>query len=93
MGIRREAKGDFIALSKVFLDELKRPLTAYFVNDEENITGYYYFYDGDLIKNILTVSNSSPLKFLVLSCDYTEGGVIDRIYFNNKGMEVVIYSR
>ncbi|WP_380184775.1 hypothetical protein [Kalamiella sp. sgz302252] len=93
MEIRREANGEFIALSQVFLDELKRPLTAYFVNDEGDITGYHYFYDGAFIKKILTVSNNSPLKFVILSCDYNTDGVIDRIYFINKGREVVIYPR
>ena len=91
--IRQNSRGEFIAISKTILDNENRALTSYFANDDDNASGYYYIYDGDRISEILTVSNHSPLPYVILSCEYDENGAINKIYFNNNKGEVVVYPR
>jgi len=90
--IRKDARGDFIAISKLFLDVKKNPVASYFVNDD-NSSGYYYFYEGGLIDKILVVSINSPLPYVILSCVYDKNGVISEIYFCNKKGKVNVYPR
>lgn len=90
--IRRDIKGNYLAISRVFLNSQRQPSKAFFANDDGNVSGYHYFYKDGRIDSILTVSNYSPLPYVILSCVYDEGK-ISEIYFNNDKGKVVIYPR
>lgn len=90
--IRQDVKGNYLAISRVFLNSQGQPSKAFFANDDGNVSGYHYFYKDGRIDSILTVSNHSPLPYVILSCVY-DGGKISEIYFNNDKGKVVIYPR
>lgn len=90
--IRQDVKGNYLAISRVFLNSQGQPSRAFFANDDGNVSGYHYFYKDGKIDSILTVSNYSPLLYVVLSCVYDDGK-ISEIYFNNDKGKVVIYPR
>lgn len=91
--IKQNAKGDYISINQVFLDDQGLPLTAFFANDDDKASGYYYFYKDGKIDKILTVSNYSPLPYVILSCIYGDDNVINQIYFDNNRGRVIIYPR
>ncbi len=90
--IRQDVKGNYLAISRVFLNSQGQPSKAFFANDDGNLSGYLYFYKDGRIDSILTVSNYSPLPYVILSCVYDDGK-ISEIYFNNNKGKVVIYPR
>lgn len=91
--IKQDVNGENLAISQVFLDEEGRPVEAYYVNDDDNVSGYHYFYEENIINKILTVSNNSPLPYVILSCVYDEEKNIKEIYFENKGGKVNVFPR
>ncbi|HAY0630460.1 TPA: hypothetical protein JS389_000312 [Serratia marcescens] len=90
--IRQDVKGNYLAISRVFLNSQGQPYKAFFANDDGNVSGYHYFYKDGRVDSILTVSNYSPLPYFILSCVY-DNGKISEIYFNNDKGKVVIYPR
>lgn len=90
--IRQDVKGNYLAISRVFLNSQGQPSKAFFVNDDGNVSAYHYFYKDGRIDSILTVSNYSPLPYVILSCVYDDGK-ISEIYFQNDKGKVVIYPR
>lgn len=91
--IKQDINGETLAISKVFLDDGSRPVEAYYANDDDNMSAYHYFYEGGIIKKILTVSNNSALPFVILSCVYDDEGNIKKIYFENKNGKVNVFPR
>ncbi|GAA3589306.1 hypothetical protein GCM10023078_16240 [Gibbsiella greigii] len=82
-----------MAISQIFLDAKNRPIEAYYANDDDNISGYHYFYDGSSINKILTVSNTSPLPYVILSCEYDNESKIKEIYFESDKGKVNVFPR
>ena len=91
--IRKNYRGEFVSLAKTFLDDEKKPLRSFFVNDDDNAVGYYYFYANGKIDKILSVDINSPLSHVLLSCCYDENGEIKEIFFYNKNGQVTVYPR
>lgn len=91
--VRKKTKGDIVAISQIFLDAKNRPIEAYYANDDDNISGYHYFYDGSSINKILTVSNTSPLPYVILSCEYDNESKIKEIYFESDKGKVNVFPR
>ncbi|WP_455821248.1 hypothetical protein [Pseudomonas cerasi] len=91
--IRQDVKRNYLAISRVFFNSQGKPSKAFFANDDDNISGYHYFYKGGRIDSILTVSNYFHLPYVILSCVYDDSGIISQIYFNNDKGKVVIYPR
>lgn len=91
--IRKNHRGEFVSLAQTFLDGEKKPVKSFFVNDDDNAVGYYYFYAGNKIEEILSVDINSPLPYVLLSCLYDEEGEIKEIYFYNKKGKVTVYPR
>lgn len=91
--VRKDINGEILAISQVFLDEERRPVEAYYANDDDNITGYHYFYEGNIINKILTVSNNSPLPYVILSCIYDNENNLKEIYFENKNGKTNVFPR
>ncbi len=91
--IKQDINGETLAISKVFLNEEFRPIESYYANDDNNMSGYHYFYEGNIIKKILTVSNNSVLPFVILSCVYDNEENIKEIYFENKNGKINVFPR
>jgi len=91
--IKQDVNGENLAISQVFFDEEGRPVEAYYVNDDDNFSGYHYFYEENIINKILTVSNNSPLSYVILSCVYDDEKNIKEIYFENKNGKVNVFPR
>ncbi|WP_125290465.1 hypothetical protein [Erwinia sp. 198] len=91
--IKQDINGKNLAISQVFFDEKSRPVEAYYANDDDNNSGYHYFYEGNVIKEILTVGNNSAQPYVILSCEYDNDKKIKEIYFDSKNGKVNVFPR
>lgn len=91
--IRKNYQGGIVSLAQAFLDDEKKPLRSFFVNDDDNAVGYHYFYASNKIDKILSVDMNSPLPYVLLSCLYDENCEIKEIFFYNKKGKVTVYPR
>lgn len=92
IGIMKDFRGDFRALTQLFFDSKGRYLECYSVTDDDEYFGYHYIYNENNVSEIISVASNGLKPYVTLYLEYMDDGNLRRIYFKNDMKLVDVYS-